>query len=567
MNQATSLKWWQEAVFYQIYPRSFADGNGDGIGDFKGMIAKLDYLQQLGVDAIWLSPHFPSPYVDCGYDVSDYQDVAPEYGKLDEFKEFLAGLHQRGMKLVLDLVLNHTSDQHPWFIESRSSRDNPKRDWYMWRDGKNGNPPNNWYSSFGGSAWEYDPVTDSYYYHYFFKEQPDLNWHNPQVKEAMFNAARFWLDMGVDGYRLDAVGTMFEDETYPPIAEGFNQEGLYRLSSRIPYPKSNDEVMKYWMTVFSHQNNLPEVHDVMKELRSVIDEYEDRVLIGETDAIAFYGNGDDELHLNFNFPLMRKPQLSAALVRTNQRQRLGELPPKAWPCNTLGNHDTARMYTYFGDGKNNDVMARLHLLMLLTLKGTPFLYNGEEIGMSDLLLDDPKKFRDPLSLLYADLERKVMGSDEKSAVLQGAIKGRDRNRTPMQWTGDANGGFSPPEVVPWLPVNPDFANGVNVSAQTNKSDSMLNYYRELLKFRKLHSALQSGEYEEISTGNVEVFGFRRMNDHDDVIVLLNFTDQTQNVALSQPVGEILFSSLPVKITAIKNGIVLSPYQGVVLYSE
>ena len=228
MNQSTELKWWQKAVFYQIYPRSFADGNGDGIGDFTGMINKLDYLQNLGIDAVWLSPHYPSPYIDCGYDISNYCDVGQEYGNLDQFKLFLEGLHSRGIRLVLDLVLNHTSDNHPWFIESRSSRDNPKRDWYIWKEGKDGKPPTNWYSAFGGSAWEFDSVSGEYYYHYFFKEQPDLNWNNPQVQTAMFNAARFWLDLGVDGFRLDAVGTIFEDESYPQLTLGFGQEELFR---------------------------------------------------------------------------------------------------------------------------------------------------------------------------------------------------------------------------------------------------------------------------------------------------------------------------------------------------
>ena len=226
VGMKNNAKWWQSAVFYQIYPRSFADGNGDGIGDFKGMIEKLDYLQTLGIDAIWLSPHFPSPYVDCGYDVSDYRGVAPEYGTLDDFKEFLNGAHKRGIRVVLDLVLNHTSDQHAWFKESRKDKTNPKRDWYIWKSTTNGEPPNNWYSTFGGSAWELDPATNEYYYHYFFKEQPDLNWKNPAVWEAMFDEARFWLDMGVDGFRLDAVGTIFEDERYENRPETMTQEAL-----------------------------------------------------------------------------------------------------------------------------------------------------------------------------------------------------------------------------------------------------------------------------------------------------------------------------------------------------
>ena len=562
MTAGSTQKWWQKAVFYQIYPRSFADGNGDGIGDLAGMISKLDYLEELGVDAIWLSPHFPSPYVDCGYDVSDYLDVAPEYGTMEGFQQFLDGLHQRGMKLVLDLVLNHTSDQHPWFIESRSSKENSKRDWYVWRDGREGEPPNNWYSTFGGSAWEYDARTSSYYYHYFFKEQPDLNWNNPEVKEAMFNVARFWLDIGVDGFRLDAIGTIYEDETCPPIDEALSQEGLYQLASSRLNPEADEEVLTYWMGMFRHQSDRPEVHDLMKELRIVIDEYDDRVLIGETDDVAFYGNGNDELHLNFNFPLMRTVRITAAHVRQNQRERLAALPQGAWPCNTLGNHDSARVYSVYGDGVNNNNMARLHLMLLLTLKGTPFLYNGEEIGMSDLIIEDPAKFRDPLSLLYAELERKVMGSDDRIAVLKGAYMGRDRNRTPMQWSDAPNGGFCPQGTEPWLPVNPDFAAGVNVSAQDNAPDSLLNFYRKLLKLRKQHPALQTGDFQEIETDNENILIFRRWNEQEELVMLFNLSDAPREAILPYPDRLAIFSNVPVENNKIEKT-PLAAYQGII----
>jgi len=559
--------WWQKAVFYQIYPRSFADGNGDGIGDFAGMLAKLDYLQQLGVDAVWLSPHYPSPYVDCGYDISDYQGVAPEYGSMVDFRLFLDGLHQRGMKLVLDLVLNHTSDQHPWFIESRSSRENLKRDWYVWKDGKAGQPPNNWYSTFGGSAWEYEERTSSYYYHYFFKEQPDLNWHNAEVKGAMFNAARFWLDMGVDGFRLDAIGTIFEDEHYPPIPDGMSQEELYRLARGSANPDADEKVLSYWTRMFRYQSDRPEVHDLMKELRKLIDEYDDRVLIGETDDIAFYGNGDDELHLNFNFPLMRTQRLTARHVRHNQRERLAALPAGAWPCNTLGNHDSARGYSLYGDGTNNAVVARLHLMLLLTLKGTPFLYNGEEIGMSDFIFDDLRRFRDPLSLLYAALDRKVMGSDEKTAIFTGAVMGRDRNRTPMQWSDAPNGGFCPAGVEPWLPVNPDYHSGVNVDTQEGDSGSLLNFYRVLIKLRKQCSPLHSGEYQEIDAKNEDVLVFRRWDGSDNFTVALNFCATEQRVHLPYNAGIGLFSNIFHEEVMYAKEFTLLPYQGMIFYSR
>jgi alpha-glucosidase len=327
--------WWQTAVFYQIYPRSFADGNGDGIGDLPGLTAKLDYLRDLGVDALWLSPHYPSPLFDCGYDVADYVNVAPEYGTLDDFRHFLAAAHQRGLRVILDFVLNHTSHQHAWFLESRASRDNLKRDWYIWRDGVGDGPPNDWQSTFGGSAWEHDPATGQYYYHFFLKEQPDLNWRNPEVQAAMFDAARFWLDMGVDGFRLDALGTLFEDPALPPRLSPLTQLDLYRAERAAKTPAERAAIGKQWRAIFHHQHDLPEVHDVMRALRRVVDEYDDRVLVGESDDIAYYGNGDDELHLIFNFPLMGTPRFTPGWIRANQRQRLAALPGQAWPCNTL----------------------------------------------------------------------------------------------------------------------------------------------------------------------------------------------------------------------------------------
>ena len=561
--EKSAYKWWQTAVFYQIYPRSFADGNGDGIGDFVGMTAKLNYLQELGVDAIWLSPHFPSPFVDCGYDVADYEDVGAEYGNLESFKQFLTQAHQKGIRVVLDLVLNHTSDQHPWFIESRSSRNNPKRDWYIWHDGGSGNPPNNWFSTFGGSAWEYDAHTSSYYYHFFFKQQPDLNWHNPAVKEAMFNAARFWLDLGVDGFRLDAVGTIYEDETLPSIPAGMSQEELYKLTCSTPNADGDATVLAYFTEMFRHQVDKPEVHQLMRELRELINEYDDRVLIGETDAVEFYGDGTNELHLNFNFPLMRTQRLTAQHVKENQVQRLGALPAGAWPCNTLGNHDVSRVFTAFGDGVNNEIQAKLHLMLLLTLKGTPFLYNGEEIGMSDLLIDDPVLFHDPLSLLYAGLEKEVNGSDDKKAVRVGALMGRDRNRTPMQWSGEANAGFCPAEVTPWLPVNPDHAAGVNVEDQVGKPDSMINFCRRMLGVRRQQPALQIGAYHLIDLGNDQVLCFSRRYEDNELLIVLNMSAEAQQVTLPCKVSQILINNLKNWVHIEDPAPTFLPYQGIV----
>ncbi len=396
----TKLKWWQTAVFYQIYPRSFADGNGDGIGDFKGMTEKLDYLSKLGIDAIWLSPHFPSPNWDCGYDISSYTDVAPEYGTLEEFKTFLREAHRLGIHVILDLVLNHTSDEHPWFLESKSSRDNPKADWYVWAD----TPPNNWQSCFDGDAWTYVQERNQYYYHYFMKQQPDLNWHNPEVKKAMWDAVRFWLDMGVDGFRLDALGTIFEDPDLTPHDVPMNLAQLRRASELAATLEEKTQIGKYWHDMFQYQWSGPGIHDLMKELRAILDEYDgDRMLVGEDDDIDYMGNGNDELQLVFNFPLMRTERITPDHIRRNQEERLAKLaalPHPGWPCNTLGNHDSPRIHTRYGDRQHDAELARLHAALVLTLKGTPFLYNGEEIGMTDYIITDPGKLRDTMATWY-----------------------------------------------------------------------------------------------------------------------------------------------------------------------
>ncbi len=530
-----AFKWWQTAVFYQIYPRSFADGNGDGIGDFKGIIGRLDYLKDLGIDGLWLSPHFPSPQWDCGYDISDYCAVEPEYGTLDEFKVFLAEAHKRGIRVILDMVLNHTSDQHPWFLESRSSRDNPKRDWYIWRDARpGGGIPNNWYSSFGGPAWEYDEATHSYYYHFFFKQQPDLNWRNPQVKQAMFDAVRFWLDLGVDGYRLDAVDTIYEDPNLPDQQAGVTQEELYQRFHEVKTPEDWKTLEPLWEAMFLYQEGLPEVHDLMRELREVINEYDDRVLVGETDDIAFYGSGEDELHLAFNFPLMQTARLTPAGVRANQKTRLSLLPAGAWPCNTLGNHDCARVYNRFGDGQHNDALARLNLILLLALKGTPFLYNGEEIGMSDCLITDLAQFRDQTGLFIYQMVMKLGGLPPEEALLLAARNSRDKNRTPHQWANKANAGFSPAGVTPWLPVNPNYVEGVNVADQEGQPASLLNFYRQALHMRRQNPALIGGECQPLLEDAENTLAFLRSSPEQVCLVALNMSPELNCPAFDLP---------------------------------
>ncbi|HEX6269051.1 MAG TPA: alpha-glucosidase [Anaerolineales bacterium] len=526
------LKWWQDGVFYQIYPRSFADGNGDGIGDFIGMTERLDYLADLGIDAVWLSPHFPSPQFDVGYDISDYTDVAPEYGTLDDFKHFVDGAHKRGIRVIIDLVLNHTSHLHPWFVESRSSRDpSAKRDWYVWRDpASDGGPPNNWYSPFGGSAWEYDQATGQYYYHFFLKEQPDLNWRNPEVKEAVWQAVRFWLDMGVDGYRLDAIGTIFENPEMPDQRSNLTEAEMRRIFKRGFPDRTDKKLVELWRLLYEHQVEQEGVHQLMQELRNVIDEYPDRVLVGENDNVSYYGDGTNELHLAFNFPLMRTNRLTPAWIHANQEERLASLPPGAWPCNTLNNHDSSRLYNRYGDGQYDDAIARTSLALMLTLRGTPFLYNGEEIGMSDFRLTDINKFRDPPAVWFYHGQI-ADGMLPEEVLVLAADYSRDRCRTPMQWSNTINAGFSPQDVQTWLPVNPNYVQGVNVAEQQNDPDSMLNFYKKMLRLRKQTPALIDGDYTPLHETAADYFAFLRQSPSSGqtCLVVLNLSDKNHNL--------------------------------------
>ena len=563
----TDLKWWQTAVFYQIYPRSFADGNGDGIGDFKGIIEKLDYLSDLGVDAVWLSPHFPSPNWDCGYDISDYTNVAPEYGTLEDFKTFLREAHARKIRVILDLVLNHTSDEHPWFLESKSSRDNPKADWYIWMD----SPPNNWQSCFDGEAWTYIPERNQYYYHYFMKQQPDLNWHNPEVKKAMWDAARFWLDLGVDGYRLDAIGTIYEDIHLTPHNVPFDLAGLRRASELAQTPAEKKKIEKYWYDMFKNQWGQPGLHELMKELRSILDEYEgDRMLVGEDDNIAYMGNGNDELHLVFNFPLMRTEKITPSHVRRNQKERLTQLdalPIKGWACNTLGNHDCSRIHTRYGDKQHDAALARLHAALVLTLKGTPFLYNGEEIGMTDYMLTEISQVKDTMGSWYYHAIVTDMGVHPDEAIQRTAAMTRDKNRTPMQWSNNPNAGFSPSTATTWLPVNPNYRNGINVRDQQHNPSSLLNYYKHLLQVRKSSPALIAGEYVPLNNTAKDYFAFLRKSDEQIVLVVLNFSSEKLELDFSRVKEikghdlQILFSSAErLKKAKLPRGLNINPFE-------
>jgi alpha-glucosidase len=490
--------WWQRAVFYEIYPRSFADSNNDGVGDLRGIAGKLDYLQKLGVDAIWISPCFPSPQVDFGYDVSDYENIDPMYGTLADFDFLASEAKKRNIHIILDFVVNHTSDQHKWFLDSKSSRTSPYRDWYIWREGKGpGEPPNNWVSAFGGSAWKFDPTTSQYYYHFFYPEQPDLNWRNPAVKKAMFDVTRWWYKRGVSGFRLDAVDTLFEDPNLrdnPILRPGKNAFG-------DPFEQNK------------YNTKLPEVHDVLRGLRKVADEY-DAVLIGETwtadvaELDQYYGKGNNELHLPMDFLFTMVNKLSPAEFR----KQIAEVDAAAgWPTFVISNHDIARSYDRYGDGKHNDQIAKLMAGLYLTLRGTPIMYYGEEIGMKTTPPTRREDVKDPIG-------RK--GWPEE--------KGRDGERTPMQWDDSDHAGFS--KGMPWLPVPPTYKTH-NVAEESKDPDSVLEFYRRILKLRHRNAALLHGKYQAINEEDANVLSYLRVYGNQAVVVALNMSDAPRKVTL------------------------------------
>ena len=490
--------WWQHAVFYEIYPRSFADSNNDGVGDLRGIASKLDYLKDLGVDAIWISPCFPSPQVDFGYDVSDYENIDPMYGTLADFDYLASEAKKRNIHIILDFVVNHTSDQHKWFLDSKSSKTSPYRDWYIWRDGKGpGQPPNNWTSTFGGSAWTLDPKTNQYYYHYFYPEQPDLNWRNPAVKDAMFDVTRWWYKRGVSGFRLDAVDTLFEDPNLRdnPIAKpGKNAFG-------DPFLKNENNT------------KLPEVHDVLQGLRKVADE-NNAVLIGETwtadvaELNKYYGKGNNELQLPMDFLFTMVNKLSPAEFR---KQIAAVDAASGWPTFVISNHDIIRSYDRYGDGKHNDQIAKLMGALYLTLRGTPIMYYGEEIGMKTTPPTRQEDVKDPIG-------RKGWPKE----------KGRDGERTPMQWDSSANAGFTTGK--PWLPVPPTYKTH-NVATESKDPDSVLSFYKSVLNTRRNTPALLNGSYKAINEDDANVLSYLRIYKGQTVVVALNMSGDSQTVKL------------------------------------
>ncbi|HNK50099.1 MAG TPA: alpha-glucosidase, partial [Nitrospira sp.] len=497
--------WWQSAIVYQIYPWSFQDSNGDGIGDLPGIISRLDYLNgspdSLGVDAIWLSPIYPSPMHDFGYDVSDYCDIDPRFGTLADFDRLVSEAHRRGIRVVMDLVLNHTSSQHPWFIESRSSRTSAKRDWYYWADGKSGRrPPNNWAARFGGSAWTHDPHTGQYYLHSFLPEQPDLNWANPAVRDAVFGVVRFWLDRGVDGFRLDAINWLGKDTSWP--------DNPARLAWR-----------SYYRQIHRYDRDQPHTHEALRALRSSLKDREDILLVGETSSdtpggpAAFYGNGSNELHEVFDFRLLRSdwhPDTFRRLILDSDRA----VPQGGWPPVVFSNHDQSRHIDRYGAGGEAIRRARAAALLLFTLRGTPFVYYGEELGLHDGRLRRAD-LHDPYTIRYWPWKT-----------------GRDPARTPMPWDDSPQAGFTTGR--PWLPLSHAWRQ-TNVAGEQRDPASILSLYKRLIRMKKGSNALTVGAYHPVDGGPPECLFFTRESlvdgQRDALFIAVNFSAHTQKISL------------------------------------
>jgi alpha-glucosidase len=532
-GQSAQQEWWQKEIVYQIYPRSFQDSNGDGIGDLRGIVSRLDYLHALGIRAIWISPIYPSPMADFGYDISDYTGIHPLFGNMNDFDRLITEIHARGMKLILDLVPNHSSDQHPWFVESRSSRTNPRRDWYIWKDPlQDDTPPNNWLSVFGGSAWQWDENTGQYYYHAFLKEQPDLNWRNPAVQQAMLDVMRFWLDKGVDGFRVDVMWHMIKDEL---------------LRNNPANPDYQDHMSTFEKLIPSYSTDQPEVHEVVRAMRRLVDEYDSRVLIGEIyldvhRLVKYYGENNDEAHMPFNFLLMNRawdPATIAAIVDEYE----GAVPEGAWPNWVLGNHDNTRIATRIGKEQ-----ARVAGMLLLTLRGTPTIYYGDEIGMTNVPIPADEQV-DPQGLNMPDKNLS-----------------RDPERTPMQWDDSTNAGFS--KVRPWLRVAEDYRK-VNVKEQFTDEDSTLNFFRRMIAFRQQEQILLSGEYLPVYTDK-SILAYMRQLEEKKILVVLNlsagavvFTMPHEHVG-----GIVLVSTIKSRENSVfRNSIEMQANEGIVIRLE
>lgn len=505
--------WWKEGIVYQIYPRSFQDSNGDGIGDIQGIIKRLDYIKSLGVDIIWLCPVYKSPNDDNGYDIADYRNIMGEFGTMDDFDELLNAMHQRDLKLVMDLVVNHSSDEHAWFEESKKSKDNPYRDYYIWKPGKNGGPPNDWQAFFGGSAWQYDQTTEEYYLHLFTVKQPDLNWENPQLREEVNDIIKYWFDKGVDGFRMDVISLISKRPEYDNMVSK-NFEDTIRLQYA----------------------NGPRIHEFLRDMNEKVLSNYDIMTVGEGPGITlehglnYVGEDRKELDMVFHFDHMFldfgeggkfDPRPFDLVEFKNVFTAWDEkLKGRGWGSIFLGNHDFPRMVSRFGnDGEYRELSSKLLAMLLLSLRGTTYIYQGDEIGMSNVAFDDPTDYRDIETLNYfKTLE------DPKEGLVNVHPMGRDNARTPMQWTNEANGGFTTAKEG-WIKSNQNYTE-VNVASQEEDDESVLNFFRRMIAFRKKHLALVYGDYQSIQNEDQKIYAYRRWDEENEYLVVLNFSEDT-----------------------------------------
>ena len=545
--------WWKEAVVYQIYPRSFYDSNGDGIGDLNGITSKLDYLKELGIDVIWLSPVYKSPNDDNGYDISDYEDIMTEFGNMEDFDKMLSAAHERGIKIVMDLVVNHTSDEHPWFVESRSSKDNEKRDYYIWKDGKDGKEPNNWGSAFSGPAWKYDEKTDMYYLHLFSVKQPDLNWENPKVRKEVFDMMTRWCEKGIDGFRMDVISLISKPEGYPDA----KVVGLYGDMGICA--------------------NGPKVHDYLKEMNEKVLSKFDIMTVGETAGVTLeeakkYANSEgNELNMVFQFEhtdldsgekfkWSTKPMPLVPLKENLSKWQKG-LDGVAWNSLYFCNHDQPRIVSRLGDESDEfrELSAKCIATCLHMMQGTPYVYQGEELGMTNTVFNSVDDFRDLESInAYRELVESGLFTKE-DMFPKIAHKSRDNARTPMQWDASENAGFT--TGTPWIAINPNYKK-INVADQLKREDSVFHYYKKLIRLRKENEIIVYGKYELLLPEDDNIFAYTRSLDGKKLLTVCNFSKTEQKFDFSgYENAKVLISNYE---RDIRENSILKPYEAVVL---
>jgi oligo-1,6-glucosidase len=551
----TQANWWKESVVYQIYPRSFHDSNGDGIGDLQGIIQKLDYLKKLGIDVIWLSPVYDSPNDDNGYDIRDYHEIMDEFGTMEDFDELLEESHKRNIKIVMDLVVNHTSDEHEWFIESRSSKDSPKRDYYIWRKGKaNGQPPTNWEAAFSGSAWKYDEATDEYYLHMFSQKQPDLNWENPAVRADVYQMMRWWLDKGIDGFRMDVINLISKDLSMP---------------EREPDPG------KEFVSAFEFHANGPRIHEFLQEMNKEVLAHYDIMTVGEAPGVSveqaklYTGEDRNELNMVFQFEHMgigdgpdgkwsNLPWKLTELKQILSKWQYG-LENTGWNSLYWNNHDQPRVVSRFGNDKEyREKSAKMLATLLHGMKGTPYIYQGEEIGMTNIQFPSIDDYRD-IELINWYNERLSQGHNKEDLMEAIYARGRDNARTPMQWNNEKHAGFTTGE--PWLSVNPNYQD-INVEKALDDANSIFYYYQKLISLRKQEKIFTHGNYQLLLKDDEAIFAYTRTYQQEKLVVVCNFTDQAQTCELPNLTGdiELFITNEPTDDLHILHHFTLNPYE-------